>query len=379
MTPLTVSSDSAAAAQGLAISPDGQHLYVSSLVTSSNPAIISEFNIGAGGALTLNPTQTLFGSTNLEGLAISPGGTSLYVADTVGNADQLSIAQGGNLAPMTPFTLTLGPAYSIAITPDQAPIAAFTTTPAAPGAATLLNAASSTASDGAPASYAWSFGDGSTGTTAGPLIEHTYAAAGAYAVTVTVTDDQGCSTSLVFTGRTALCNGGPGATVTQTVDVTSAQTGGAGGAPGPSGGSATPAPSITVVSVTHNRFRVSKRTTAIAASSHAIAAGTTFQFTLSVSAQLSIALEHRASGLRGASGCVGPTSRLRAKHAAHCSRTVIDGTLTRRSEPAGRDGLPFSGRIGNVALGRGSYTAVLSASDSGGRSPGVAVVFTIVG
>ncbi len=49
-------------------------------------------------------------------------------------------------------------------------------------------------SDGSIVSYAWNFGDGATGT--GAVARHSYQAAGAYTVTVTVTDDRGLSASV---------------------------------------------------------------------------------------------------------------------------------------------------------------------------------------
>ena len=47
--------------------------------------------------------------------------------------------------------------------------------------------------DGSVANYAWSFGDGNTGT--GPNPTHSYAAAGKYFVALTVTDNDGATSS----------------------------------------------------------------------------------------------------------------------------------------------------------------------------------------
>ncbi|MBG6214541.1 MULTISPECIES: PKD domain-containing protein [unclassified Cryobacterium] len=55
-----------------------------------------------------------------------------------------------------------------------------------------VDAAGSADSDGTITSYAWNFGDGSTAT--GATTTHSYAAAGSYLVTLTVTDNAGAST-----------------------------------------------------------------------------------------------------------------------------------------------------------------------------------------
>ncbi|MCZ2858121.1 PKD domain-containing protein, partial [Blastococcus sp. VKM Ac-2987] len=54
-----------------------------------------------------------------------------------------------------------------------------------------LDASGSSDTDGTIASYAWDFGDGSTGS--GVTATHSYASAGTYQVTVTVTDDDGAT------------------------------------------------------------------------------------------------------------------------------------------------------------------------------------------
>ncbi len=57
----------------------------------------------------------------------------------------------------------------------------------------LSGSGSSVRDDGEIVSYAWDFGDGSSGT--GEVVTHTYAANGTYTVTLTVTDDEGASDS----------------------------------------------------------------------------------------------------------------------------------------------------------------------------------------
>ncbi|MBC3761667.1 PKD domain-containing protein [Quadrisphaera oryzae] len=75
---------------------------------------------------------------------------------------------------------------------NQAPTASFTAT--AKDLSVALDASASADSDGAVASYAWDFGDQTTGT--GRTASHTYAAAGTYQVKLTVTDDKGAAGSL---------------------------------------------------------------------------------------------------------------------------------------------------------------------------------------
>ena len=71
--------------------------------------------------------------------------------------------------------------------PNQAPVAKFTSTVSGLGVA--LDGSTSTDPDGTVASYAWNYGDNTTGTGATPT--HTYAAAGTYTVTLTATDNKG--------------------------------------------------------------------------------------------------------------------------------------------------------------------------------------------
>ncbi|MBA3707762.1 MAG: PKD domain-containing protein, partial [Planctomycetes bacterium] len=86
--------------------------------------------------------------------------------------------------------------YVLGATPppaNQPPVARTTATPTSGTApvSVAFNASSSSDADGSIVSYAWSFGDGATGS--GASISHTYAAAGSYTARVTVTDNAGAT------------------------------------------------------------------------------------------------------------------------------------------------------------------------------------------
>jgi hypothetical protein len=57
-----------------------------------------------------------------------------------------------------------------------------------------FDASASTDADGHVARYHWDFGDGTTQTTADPRTTHVYPRAGTFRATLTVTDNEGCST-----------------------------------------------------------------------------------------------------------------------------------------------------------------------------------------
>lgn len=92
---------------------------------------------------------------------------------------------GDNTSTSSDVTVTEPPA-------NVAPVAAFTL--AASDLTVAVDGADSYDPDGTIASYAWSFGDG--GSAEGQQATHTYAEAGHYTVTLTVTDDDGESSSV---------------------------------------------------------------------------------------------------------------------------------------------------------------------------------------
>lgn len=83
--------------------------------------------------------------------------------------------------------------------PNQLPTAAFSAS--ASDLTVAVDASASTDPDGTIASYTWNFGDGTTGS--GKTASHTYAAAGTYTVTLSVTDDKGGVSSPVQKSVTA--------------------------------------------------------------------------------------------------------------------------------------------------------------------------------
>ncbi|MDM7830695.1 PKD domain-containing protein [Cellulomonas edaphi] len=78
------------------------------------------------------------------------------------------------------------------VAPNQAPTAAFSSSVA--DLKVSVDASASDDSDGTIASYAWTFGDGSTAT--GKTASHTYASADTYTVKLVVTDDDGATATV---------------------------------------------------------------------------------------------------------------------------------------------------------------------------------------
>ena len=134
-------------------------------------------------------------------------GYKIYYGPSVGNyPSQIDV---GNATTYTVTGLTEGATYHFVVTayapgytdsgfsndagttvPYSPPVAQFTGSPTSGTAPLTVNFSST--SSGSITSYAWTFGDGGTSTTASP--SHVYAAAGTYTVALTVTGPGGSNT-----------------------------------------------------------------------------------------------------------------------------------------------------------------------------------------
>jgi PKD repeat protein len=107
---------------------------------------------------------------------------------------QLTVTDTGGETATALQTVTVGSGTSS----GDAPIASFTASPSSGGTplTVIFNASASVDPNGTIVSYAWSFGDGATGSGVSPL--HTYAAEGSYNAMLTVTDNDGLKHSMTM-------------------------------------------------------------------------------------------------------------------------------------------------------------------------------------
>jgi 6-phosphogluconolactonase (cycloisomerase 2 family)/PKD repeat protein len=195
---------------GIAISPDGRLL----LSADTNGSAVSGFAINANGSLASRVSSPVV--AGVTSVAFAPDGRHAFAAGSsqVGAYD---VSAAGALSARGLAITTTGAHTALAVTPNQGPEAKMDPVPAPAGSASTFAGGPSTDPDGTVKTYAWDFGDGSTGT--GATGTHTYAQPGTYDVRLTVTDDEGCSTTTVYTGQATLCTGSPYATITKTVTI----------------------------------------------------------------------------------------------------------------------------------------------------------------
>lgn len=201
------------------VSPDGTDAYVANRGGNN----VSQYSIDPGGSLSASGTAAA--GVKPTAVSVSPNGIGAYVTnennDGNGTVSQYGIDPStGGLSPMSTATVAAGLwPQDIAIQPNQGPTAQFTVDAGLTGEPTTFDASGSADPDGSIDRYDWDFGDGTAVEDAGPVPSHTYSSSGGYDVTLTVIDDEGCSSEVVFNSRTAYCNGSPSATASESVTV----------------------------------------------------------------------------------------------------------------------------------------------------------------
>jgi 6-phosphogluconolactonase (cycloisomerase 2 family) len=208
-------------------SPDGRFVFAASPGRTTDGAV-SAFSVGADGALTQVPGSPYPGGFGPVGIATLPNGRFVYSStdvdssqDDFGALNAYAIGTAGTLKslPRSPFrTGGNGPAYgSFVVLPNQGPVAGFTAT--LDGPSVTFDASASTDPDGHVALHHWNFGDGTTQTTIEPQTTHVYSRTGRFRATLVVTDNEGCSTTIVSTGKAILCNGTTAAATSRIITI----------------------------------------------------------------------------------------------------------------------------------------------------------------
>ena len=222
VTPINLATDT----PGSGVTLDQTGTFAVAVTPNGTTALASGSNFTGGAHDVVTPVTTtsnvagapisIGGSGDPLGIAVSPDGSHAYVTDFGGGTiDSVALSSGSVGIPIPVGPKPIG----IAITPDQAPVAHLTVTPARAGVASSFNASGSTVAYGTIAQYHWKFGDGKTASTSAPTASHVYAKAGRYTASVTEVSSGFTSTSRVFTGQTMSRNGGPSAIAKSTITV----------------------------------------------------------------------------------------------------------------------------------------------------------------
>lgn len=132
-------------------------------------------------------------------------GDSLYFALKTGPLRKVAWVNGMASGPVTTVDSTQNWAarslFVLADPPNEAPVAALALSCPPATLQCVFDASASRDPDGTVTQYDWDFGDGATAADVGATPSHTYAAAGTYSVTVTVTDAVGATATAVGTAR----------------------------------------------------------------------------------------------------------------------------------------------------------------------------------
>jgi PKD repeat protein len=150
----------------------------------SNPGVGSWIQFDASASFDIDGTISTYAWTFGDG-STGTGSTVWHRFTSAGTYNvKLTVTDNKGASANVTEPVQVGPT-------NQQPVAAFTADPTTttPGGWIQLNASSSFDPDGSIATYAWSFGDGTSST--GAVVWHRFTNAGTYLVTLTVTDNEG--------------------------------------------------------------------------------------------------------------------------------------------------------------------------------------------
>ena len=318
------------------MAPDGRHLYL----TDSNTNAIHAFAIAADGSPSVIGSMPI---ENPESVGVSPDGRFLVYYRGGGSDNALGVAAIG--ADGVPVLLNrevpwnTGEPEPLVFQPHPAPVASFSVKPGAPGQASRFDASGSARA----ARYDWDFGDGTTLANGGPAPSHVYAKAGAYPVSLTVTDASGCATKQIYTGQSTVCPGGSSPVVSATADTL---------------------PVLGKPKAKPKKFLAKPKGRAKGKF------GTTFRYAVNEAGTVRFTIERKVRRV--------PIRRCKNKRPSCSFRFNRVGGLSQKAK-AGASKLKWNGRLKGKPLPPGSYRATVVATDkAGGRSAPKTVGFRIL-
>jgi YVTN family beta-propeller protein len=196
--------------QAIAISPDGGTAYV----TDHGSKAVSMIDV----ATDQLESSTIGVGELPEGIAVTPDGRTAYVAVASFVSPHIAVIDTRAKSVSSTIGVGQGP-FAVAVVPVDLPPVASMSVPRTIrlGAKVRFDASASHDVDGSVAGVAWNFGDGTKAS--GPTASHAFGRIGTHDVTATATDNEGCSTSQILSGKTVACYGSPLAKMTQAVRV----------------------------------------------------------------------------------------------------------------------------------------------------------------
>jgi DNA-binding beta-propeller fold protein YncE len=214
--------------EGITITADRRFLFLNGIDSNrvESFAIRTDGTLAFLGAAPICEQVHIPAACGAVAHALAPDGKTLYAVTTFLPANENTVVTFrvgvDGLLTRIGVDRTGGerPIYqAVVIRPNQGPVAALQPARGTVGEPVQLDASGARDPDGRVARYDWMFGDGTALLDGGPTPVHVFAARGEYRVTVTVTDDEGCSDRLVFTGQTDACHGSTSAVASRVIPV----------------------------------------------------------------------------------------------------------------------------------------------------------------